>query len=331
MKGCFVIFLLSLVLPVPLLAAEESNFTQYREVRYVMGTLLDITLYHHDAQEARKLLNKAFSLGHRLDDLLSNYKPESEINRLNQKAGKGRIKVTADLYNFLALSRQLWQQTEGAFDITVGPFMKLWREAEGQGKTPSAETLKKVLRLVGMNHGILYGNFDVELSRKGMAIDTGGIGKGYAVDQIMVFFKKSGILSALINFGHSSIYALGSPPKAHGWKPLLQFPGQRPLGILELKDQALSSSDSLGRHYEIVGKRYGHIVDPQSGIPVTQRIQAVVLGPSATEAEALSKYVILRGWTSEEDLKAWGKIQILRVGETGEIQRSEGFPLNLPH
>lgn len=315
----FLIFALSsAALQANLLTVQANSLKEYREVRYVMGTLLDITLYHHDAQEARKSFDEAFSLGQRLDGLLSNYQAQSEVNQLNQKAGQGKVKISAELYNLIERAKSLSQRTGGAFDITVGPLMFLWREAQKSGQLPSTTSIRAAQSLVGIHHVILYPSLEAELSRKGMQVDTGGIGKGYAVDKIVQLFRIRGITSALINFGHSSIYALGAPLKAQAWKLLIQFPGQSPLGILELKDQALSASNSLGSSFEIAGREYGHIIDPRTGIPVTQRIQTVVLTPSATEGEALSKYVILEGWKKGENQKTWGKVQVMRIGEAGK-------------
>ncbi|MEX0804314.1 MAG: FAD:protein FMN transferase [Candidatus Binatia bacterium] len=306
-------------------AARAENAAPYREMRHVMGTVLEIIIYHDDAKEARRLLDRGFALAQNLDDLLSNYKPESEISRLNQRAGHGRIKVTPELYHFIAVTKQLWQKTDGAFDITIGPIMDLWKKAEKTGVPPSLRALEESLRLVGMRHIILHESFEIELCHKGMILDTGGIGKGYAVDEIASYLKRAGVKNALINFGHSSIYALGSPPELHAWRLLLKFPDQEPLGILELKDQAFSASDTFGRPFEIAGKKYAHLVDPKNGTPLTHRVQAVVLGPSSTEAEALSKYVILRGWKRNSML--WDQTEVLRVTDNGEMERSESFPL----
>lgn len=324
----FLIFALSsAALQANLLTVQANSLKEYREVRYVMGTLLDITLYHEDGKEARKILDHAFSLAQRLDDLLSNYKPKSEINLLNQKAGKGKVSVTPELYAFLALSKDLWQKTDGAFDITVGPLMDLWKDAYKREKMPPRDSLRATMAVVGSHHLLLHPNSEVELTQKGMGIDTGGIGKGFAADRLVGLFKKRGIAKALVNFGHSSIYAMGSPHGDRAWKLLLQFPGQAPVGALELRDEALSASDGLGSSFQIGGKFYGHLVDPKTGLPTTKRIQAVVLGPSATEAEALSKYVILRSWPAGQDGERWGGIQVMRILESGEIQRSENFPL----
>ena len=287
-----------------------------------MGTLLDITLYHHDARKARRLVNKAFSLAEKLDSLLSNYKPQSEVSRLNRKGGKGRVQISPEFYDLLLKAKELTLKTEGAFDITVGPLVELWQSARRRRELPSLQSLRKARALVGMNQVILYPDLKVELKQKGIRIETGGIGKGYAVDLIVRLFRQSGIKSGLVNFGQSSVYAIGSPPGTLAWKLLVRFQEESPLGIIKLKDRALSASDSLGRSFE--GKRYGHLIDPQTGIPLTERIRAVVLAPSATEAEALSKYVILKGCM---DLEKCGEVEVRRIVGKGEVQCAKGFPL----
>lgn len=310
-----------------LVAARPEELRKYREIRYVMGTLLDITLYHHDAKEARRLLDSSFSLAQRLDDLLSNYKAQSKVSRLNERSGEGKVRISPDLYEFLTLAKSSSKKTQGAFDITVGPLMHLWKSAYERRELPPSDSIQAAKLLVGAQHIVLRPNFEVEMTPKGVEIDTGGIGKGYAVDKIVKLFRDKKTPSALINFGNSSIYALGAPPQAPGWKLVLQFPGQTPLGILELKDEALSASDSLGSHFAIAGKTYGHIMEPKTGIPITARILAVVLSPSAADAEALGKYVVLRGWKKPEEVQAWGPVRIMRIDEDGAMQCSPDFPL----
>ena len=178
-----------------------------------------------------------------------------------------------------------------------------------------------------MNQVILHPEREVELQQKGVRIDTGGIGKGYAVDLITRLFRRSGIESGLINFGQSSVYAMGSPPRSPSWSLLLRFQDRDPEGVVKLKDQAFSASDSLGRSFMIRGKKYGHLIDPRNGKPITERIRAVVLAPSATEAEALSKYVILRGCINKGRVAAWNRVQVMRMVALGQSSCSEDFPL----
>ncbi len=325
---CIIAFLLLSFLADHLARAETlMPLQRYRQVRYVMGTLLDITLYHHDGWDARRTLNKAFSLAERLDGLLSNYKSQSEVSRLNQKGGKGRVPVSPEFYGLLLEAKELNLRTEGAFDITVGPLLDLWRSAGTRNELPASQSLEKILKLVGMNQVILHPDREVELLQKGVRIDTGGIGKGYAVDLIARLFRRSRIEAGLINFGQSSVYAMGSPPRSPSWALLLRFQDRDPEGVVKLKDQAFSASDSLGRSFMIRGKEYGHLIDPRNGKPVTERIRAVVLAPSATEAEALSKYVILRGCINKGGVAAWNRVQVMRMVRPGQSSCSEDFPL----
>lgn len=309
----------------PLVSADHLQ--AIGEARYSMGTVLEITLYHSDGREARMILDEAFSTAQRLDDLLSNYKPESEINRVNRRAGIGPVKISAELHDFLDLAKSLSGKTGGAFDITVDPLIKLWQEAAREGSLPSNASMIAARSLVGSTGLILHRDRGLEFHKPGMRIDTGGIGKGYAVDKIADVLQKRGIVHGLINFGHSSIRAIGPPPHASAWRLLLQFPGEEPLGILEIRDGALSVSSSMGGSFEIRGKRYGHLMDPRTGTPVSEKIQAVVLAPTATAAEALSKFVILRPEPERKDEDLWRDVKTVRMGEDGGNRQSEGFPL----
>lgn len=321
-------FIVILALSLATWQAARSEVTatpqKIRQVRFVMGTMLDITLYHHDVGIARKSLAEAFSLAERLDSILSNYKPLSEVSRLNHNAGTGKVRVSAELYELLSIAQRLTRKTHGAFDITVGPLMELWRSASKRHRPPSPQSVAQARTLTGMEKIVFYSNREVELEQKGIRIDTGGIGKGYAVDLMVHLLKHAGIKRGLVNFGLSSIYAIGSPPRAPAWRLLVQFPGQSPLGFIEVKDQALSASDSLSRSFQIEGKSYGHLIDPQNGLTVTERTQAMVLAPSATTAEALSKYVILRGCTNLEKIRG---LEAMLISERKTVQCPSRFPL----
>jgi thiamine biosynthesis lipoprotein len=314
------------ILGTPLLAEEGIRSPRHREVRHVMGTQLDVTLHHDDRTEARGLLDRVFAVAQELDRLLSNYKADSELSRLNRAAGTGRIRVSSELYEFLAVARNLWRKSEGAFDISVGPLMRLWREAVERQRKPSVSSLREVKDLIGMTRVRFHAPPEVELTLAGMALDSGGIGKGYAVDRIAATLRTGGVKSALINFGQSSIYAIGAPPDSQAWRLLLRFSDERPLGVVELKDAAFAASDSFGRTFEVEGKKYGHLIDPRDGHPVTGGIQAAVIGQSATEAEALVKQLILRG-LRHDLLDEWPLHDVWRRDENGITRQTKNFPL----
>ena len=128
-----------------------------------------------------------------------------------------------------------------------------------------------------------------------MSIDLGGIAKGYALDRMLPALRDAGITSALLSFGQSSAWAFGVPPGAPGWRLLARGPDGGFSGILTLRDAALSVSGSLGQWSEIEGRRYGHVLDPRSGEPLTRRREALVVAPNATLAEALSKALLVLG------------------------------------
>ena len=127
------------------------------------------------------------------------------------------------------------------------------------------------------------------LAHEGVSVDLGGIAKGWALDRMLPLLRERGIERALLDFGQSSVWALGAPPGAAGWRLLARGPDEGALGVLTLVDQALSVSGSLGQWVEIGGRRYGHVLDPRSGLALERRRQALVVAPNATLAEALSK------------------------------------------
>jgi len=262
-----------------------------RETRMVMGTLFEITI----CGGTTELFHEAFSVAEDLDRKLSNYRESSEISELNRRAFHESFKVSKDVFELIQISKSLSERTAGSFDITVGPLIKLWDKASKENRLPHHEEVAKVRAHIGFQHVAIDEEAQtIRFGRAGMYLDTGGIGKGFAVDKVIALLKKRGVECALVNFGQSSMYALGSPPQERAWRLSVQFPEDEPLGLLELKDSALSASESFGRSWEIGGKRYGRLIDPLTGTPTERRRRAVVMGPSATAAEALSKAVILQ-------------------------------------
>ncbi len=257
-----------------------------------MGTVLEITLYGEGAPEA---LEPLFELARQLDSLMSSYDPDSDVSRLNRTAGVGPQEVDPRVNELLQQAVVHSNLTRGSFDVTIGPLVALWIGAAERGAPPSAADLAAARSHVGADHLVFYADGTVELSDPGARVDLGGIAKGYALDRMRPLLHDRGIRNALLNFGQSSTWALGAPPDAKGWRLLVRGPGEGFLGVMRLTDQALSVSGSLGQWVEIGGRRYGHVLDPRSGQPLTRRRQALVVAPSATLAEALSKALLILG------------------------------------
>jgi thiamine biosynthesis lipoprotein len=260
-----------------------------------MGTVLEITLCDSEATQGRQTMQALFATAAHLDALLTTFSPESPLSRLNAQAGRGAQGVPLEVADLLSLSLSYWRTTDRTFDITVGPLMALWRQAAATHTLPSPAVVQQTRSRIGSEKIKLLPHDRVALTRPGMALDLGGIGKGYALDRLISLLRKQGLSQALLDFGQSSIWALGRPPDAEGWHLLVQQPNGETADVITLHDEALSVSGSLGQTFVINGNRYGHVIDPRSGEPLRRALLACVIAPNATQAEALSKALLVLG------------------------------------
>jgi thiamine biosynthesis lipoprotein len=319
--GSSIILILLCLVP----TASWPALQQTREVHYQMGTFLEITLWHSNPELAKRIIRDAVQEVHRLDQILSNFDPDTSVSRFNKQAGRGRVKLAADLYNLLRIARGFSAQTNGYFDVTVGPLMELWRENLSQGRLPGRDAVARARHKVGFEKLKIYESGDAELILPGMKVDLGGIGKGYAVDRIAARFKAAGISSALINFGGSSIYGMGIPPREMGWKIGIQSVAGRLRGIVYLRDMALSTSGSMGHSWTVGGKHYGHLINPRNGMPITESRMATVIAPSATVAEALAKPLAILGGEALPMVERLSHTEAVVFSEHGPLRLSNDF------
>lgn len=262
--------------------------------RYAMGTVLELTLVAPDRSRGRALAEAAFALAARSEALVSNWDPESAVMQLNAAAGRGSQPVPDELARLLVASLAYARRTHGAFDVTVGPLVALWRAAGEQGRLPTPAQRAAARARVG--EGTLRVDLaagTAELVPAGAAVELGGIAKGWALDRMAEALRAAGISDALLSFGQSSLWALGAPPDAPGWRLLVRRPDGGYAGVATLRDRAVSVSGSVGQWTEIEGRRFGHVIDPRSGEPLVRAAQAVVLAPEAALAEALSKALLV--------------------------------------
>ena len=294
--------------------------------RYVMGTVLQITLVAPDEALGREALRALFALAADLDALLSVYLPQSEVSLLNASAGAAPRRVSPELVRLLEQSVEYSALTGGSFDVTVGPLIALWTRAAKRDAPPTPRELSATRARVGYEKIQIGAGGRVALSEPGVAIDLGGIAKGWALDRMRPVLESFAIHDALLNFGQSSVWALGSPQDGDAWRLLVRGPGQTLLGVIGLAERALSVSGSLGQWLEIGGERYGHVLDPRSGQALRQRRQALVLAPDATQAEALSKALLVLG---EEVgialIEAQPRCEALLVDAGGETWTTRGW------
>jgi FAD:protein FMN transferase len=319
-RGVLVVLLLCLT---P--TASWPALQQTREVHYQMGTFLELTLWHSEPEMARRIIRDAVLEVHRLDKVLSNFDPDSDVSRFNKEAGRGRVKLSGDLCNLLRIAHGYSAKTNGYFDVTVGPLVELWRKALSQGHLPGSDAVARARRKVGFEKLKVYASGVGELVQPGMKIELGGIGKGHAVDRVAARFKAAGVSSALINFGGSSIFGLGTPPKEKGWKIGIQGADGRLRSVVYLRDIALSTSGSMGHSWTVGGKHYGHLIDPKNGMPMTASRMATVIAPSATAAEALTKPLVILGGRALPMVERFSQTGAVVFSEHGPVWLSNNF------
>lgn len=299
---------------------------QVSEIRYVMGTLLDITLFAPSQQEGRELLNDTFQIAEHLDSVLSTWKPESPVSAFNRDPSPHLRPVDPDLYTLVTRSQELSDRTDGAFTIGVRPLVEMWEHAAKAGAPPSARAIADVRRLVMPANLLTSPPSNLGKRFPEVRIETGGIGKGYAVDKMASFLRSRGVRQAFINFGRSSIAAIGTPPGASGWRMELALSDTASEGTIELRDETLSVSRARGTPFVINGVAYAHIFDPRTGMPVKTSRGAAVRGPSATDGEAFVKYLIIRGAPSAPVADGWRGVDwIVKSGDMAT--KSKGFAM----
>jgi FAD:protein FMN transferase len=263
-----------------------------------MGTRFQIVLYAADEATAKRAARAAFDRAAELDNIMSDYKPASELMQLCKKAGGEPVPVSADLFDVLTKALDLARKSKGAFDPTVGPVVRLWRRARRTRELPDAAALKRAIALVSWEKVRLDPKTrTVQLLLEGMLLDLGGIGKGYAAEAMLAVLRRHGITRALV--AASGDIAVGdAPPGAAGWKvgiAPLKNPGADPQRFLLLKNAAVSTSGDGEQGVEIGGKRYSHHVDPQTGMALIGRRSATVVTPSGTLSDGLGTAVCVMG------------------------------------
>ena len=277
----------------------EQALQRFESAADAMGSEFRIACYAPETALAANAVTAAFDEARRIDAFLSNYKPDSELSRINREAGGRAVAISPEMTDLLAACLRYHRISEGAFDITVGALVETWGFFRGNGKMPGRPALWLARRKVGSQHVQLdRANRTVKFLRSGLRLDPGGIGKGYAVDRAVAVLREYGIERALVSAGASSIYALGSPPgNARGWTVSIRDPSgsSDSVGKVLLKDRSLSSSGSDEKFFEVGGKRYAHILDPRSGRPAEGMRSVSVITPKTIDSEAWATTIFVNG------------------------------------
>jgi len=297
---CLLAFLLALV-AASCVSDQRSNaaLTRYEYQQPQMALPFRIVLYAPEEKTAKAAADAAFKRIAQLNDILSDYDMDSELSKLSQTSGQGReVPVSDDLWRVLQRAQTVARRSGGAFDITVGPYVNLWRKARREQKMPDAARLAQARQAVGYTHVRLNSERrTVQLLVPNMRLDLGGIAKGYAIDEALKTLRLRGITSALVA-GGGDMAVLDPPPGKKGWLielAPLDATNAPPARFVRLSHAALATSGDLFQRLEIDGKRYSHIVDPRTGIGLTDHSLVTVIAPDCMTADSLTKVLSVLG------------------------------------
>ncbi|MEX2403301.1 MAG: FAD:protein FMN transferase [Balneolales bacterium] len=289
------IILLYLVLP-KLSFGQSLDRYEYSQVH--MGTDFQIILYAPDSLVAQTASDAAYERIKELDQILSDYQEDSELNRLSSSSGSGKaVPVSDPLFYVINKAVNASELTDGAFDMTIGPFVKLWRITRRTQRLPSVDKINKASESVGYNYIELdESRQTVKLQEERMQLDAGGIGKGYAVDEALAILRDNNISSALIK-GGGDIVVSNAPPNKKGWTIEVGMieDGKQISNSLTICDKAISTSGDLFQYVELDGARYSHIINPQTGLGLTNQSKVTVIAPDGITADSYSSAISVMG------------------------------------
>lgn len=305
---------------------------------HAMATRFELVLHGDDPIRLRAAGEEAIEEIHRLEARLSFFRPDSEIAAINREAALHPVRVTPEVFHLIRHALQFSRVSGGAFDITVAPLMRVWGLKDGKGRPVAAREIEALRSVVGADLVSLdEARLEVRFERAGVMLDLGSIGKGYALDRAAEVLRELGVARALLHGGTSTVIGIGGPPELDAWKIAIErpsiaiasapendsggparrigsaLPGQAvdapsapPLAVVPLRDESLSVSAVWGKGFEADGRFYGHVIDPRTGWPVSRALLAAVALPSATESDALSTALLVRGSEMVESLRAAG-------------------------
>ena len=287
----------AIVLPSIPIRDEPHEFTQVH-----LGLPVRIALYDGDNARARDAAQRAFERIAALDRMMSDYRPDSELRQLEARAGKPVV-VSRELFAVIQRAVEVSRATAGAFDPTIAPLVALWRDARRNGRLPAQNDLERARALVGWNRLALDARRSSVHLQRGTRLDLGGIAKGYILQEALATLKRAGVTRALVESG-GDIVVGDAPPGRDGWTIAVPAadPGFRQAAS-RLTNSALSTSGATMQFVEIAGVRYSHVIDPRTGLGVTNGVTAHVIARDAATADALATALTVVGHQGLDPLR----------------------------
>ena len=316
-----------LFIRITLLLCTISISAQVQRSRLItlMGSRFQITLVDKDSISAERNIDKAVAEITRIENLISEWRPETQISQVNQNAGIKPIKVDREVFDLTKKGLYFSKLTDGAFDISIVAMDKIWKFDDSMDELPSEQAIKESVRNVGYRNIILDStNSTIFLKNPGMKIGFGSIGKGYAADKTRDLMKSMGVKAGIID-ASGDISTWGTQPDGKPWAIGINNPfnDHKMAAILYFKENSVTTSGSYEKYAEIHGKRYSHIMNPKTGYPSTGLTSVTITGPNATMANGFSTSVMVLG---EKEglklLKQFPEYHYLLITDKGKIVKN---------
>jgi thiamine biosynthesis lipoprotein len=302
----------------------------FKKKKSLLGSPFEITVVATDSVQANQFVNMAFDEVTRIEHLISDWIPTTQISKVNQQAGISAVKVDLEVFELVERALKISKLTDGAFDISYASMDKIWK-FDGSMKTmPTEEAIKKSVAKVGYEHILLdANNTTIFLEKEGMKLGLGGIGQGYIADKIKVLLQKNGCTSGLVNVS-GDINTWGKQPSGADWSVGIVNPmnKNKVFATFPLYDSAVETSGSYEKYVMFNGKRYSHIIDPRTGYPATGIVSVSVFAKQTELADALATGIFVLGVEVGLDLVNQLKgIGCIIVDEKGAIHASKNIDI----
>ena len=302
---------------------NQKMENRHEATSFAMDTIMTFTVIHEDGDE---LIIDAEQEIRRLENLLSITLKDSDVSKINAAAGKEPVEIEKDTMTLLETGKNLGAMTGGAFDIAISPVVKAWGFTEEEHHVPTQAELDALLPLTDADD-VIHEKGTAYLQKEGMAIDLGGITKGYASDKVAALLKGKGVESAILSLG-GNVYGIGRKPDGTKWEVALANPldANDYCGLISIEDQAVVTSGGYQRYFEENGKKYHHIIDPATGYPAESGLLSVtIISESGTEADVFSTALFVMGLEKALDFwQEYGGFEAIFVTEAGEVIATEG-------
>jgi thiamine biosynthesis lipoprotein len=309
-----------------LIAAGCSKPKTMQKTESIMGTEVTITVVTRSYEEGEKAIEAGMTELRRLDAMMSLYKDDSEITRVNLAAGKNAVKVSPEMIEVVEHAAEISKLSAGAFDVTIGPLVVLWQMRLKEGKIPTDSEIARVRPLVNYQNIVIDKKAStIFLKKPGMIMDFGGM-KGFTADRVAYLFKKRGIKNAIIAVA-GDIWVLGHREDGKPWRIGVQHPREhdKTLAVLDLSDRYISTSGDYERFVIKENKRYHHIIDPRTGKPSKGTISATLIGDRGAIIDPLTKVPFILG--PKAGMKIVKKLgaEAIIVDEQGKVYVTDGI------